>query len=54
MPGWTLTPLYQEVERVKETCARLALENAALTAHNGRLKAELSELRGDLAAALVR
>ena len=30
-PGWTMTPLFKETEKVKETCARIALENAALT-----------------------
>ena len=44
-PGWTLTPLFQEVQFVKETCARIALENAALVAQNGKLKAEMAELR---------
>ena len=48
-PGWTLTPLFQEVQFVKETCARIALENAALVAQNGKLKAEMAELREDVA-----
>ena len=53
-PGWTMTPLYQECERVKETCARLALENAALTAHNVKLTAAVTELRKDAATINTR
>ena len=43
-----MTPLYQECERVKETCAQLAIENAALTAHNAKLTGAVSALRGEL------
>ena len=45
-----MTPLYQECERVKETCAQLAIENAALTAHNAKLTGAVSALRGELTA----
>ena len=39
-PGWTLTPLFQEVQRLKELCTRLALENAAITAMLPQLRSE--------------
>jgi hypothetical protein len=53
-PGWTLTPLFMEVQRVKETCARNALENAAVMALIPRLRAEIGGLRDDALAALVQ
>lgn len=53
-PGWTMTPLFQECERVKEMCAKLALENAALTARNQGLRGEVAALREDLATANIR
>ena len=31
-PGWTLTPLFREVARVKEECARVATTNGAVAA----------------------
>ena len=43
-----MTPLFREIEKTKETCARLALENAALTALIPQLKAENGKLKSDL------
>ena len=53
-PAWTMTPLFQEVQRVKEVAARLALEHAATSAQNGRLRAELASVREELSAHTTR
>ena len=49
-----MTPLFKEVERVKERCARVALENSAVTANIPALRSETSSLREELEALSVR
>ena len=49
-----MTPLFQETQRVKETCAKLALENAALTAQNAKLRGDIGSMREEVAAMQVR
>ena len=49
-PGWTMTPLFKETEKVKETCARIALENAALTSLIPQIRGENEKLKAELTA----
>lgn len=43
-----MTPLFQHVERVRETCARLSLENAATTAACGKTRKDNNDLREEI------
>lgn len=43
-----MTPLFQHVEKVKETCARLSLENAAVTATCTKMRADNAKLREEV------
>ena len=43
-----MTPLFQHVERVRETCARLSLENAATTAACGKTRKYNTDMREEI------
>lgn len=46
--GWTQTPLFKEVERMRGVCAKVALENAAVAALIPSLRADCVQLSHQL------
>lgn len=53
-PGWTQTPLFQEVEKMKSVVAQIAMENAALRVLLPKMQADLREVKEEIAALAAR